>query len=159
MMARIKDYWAGLSQRERVLLGVMAALLAVVILWLGVMRPVDNGLRDAHMLASDALDRNAAIRAKVKQLDQLPRAVAAPTGDLAQIVGQSAGEAGFTLERAQPQGTGRVDIAIASAKPTALFDWIAGLEGQGIVVETLSVRPAPLSGAISAQAMLKAAGQ
>lgn len=159
MMARITDYWATLSQRERVLLAVMGALFAVVIMWLGVVRPVDNGLRDARIAASDALDRNAAIRTRVKQLQQLPRAVATPAGDLAQIVGQSAGEAGFTLERAQPQGADRVDIAIASAKPTALFGWIAGLEGQGILVETLNVRPAPVAGTISAQVMLKAAGR
>lgn len=160
MMARIRSYWLERSPREQVMLGVMGALLAVVILWLGIARPVESALHDARERHGEAIDRNAAIRVKVKALDNLPRGQgSAPSGALDQMIGQSAGEAGFTLERVQPQGPGRVDIAIASARPTALFGWIAGLEAQGVTVETLTAQPAAVAGTVSVQAVLKARGQ
>ena len=74
---------------------------------------------------------------------------------LDQFVGQSAGEAGLTLERAQAQGNDRMDIAIASVRPIALFSWLSTLEGQGVRVVTMSARPSPTAGSISVQAVLE----
>lgn len=159
-MSALKNWWADLSKRERMLVGVMGVLVFVVFLWLAIARPVEAGLANARERQAQAQDRNASIRAKVKTLKALPtqQAVAA-VGSLDQMVGQSAGEAGFTLERAQAQGEDRVELAIASARPTALFGWISALEAQGIVVETLTVQPAPTAGTISVRAVLKRAGQ
>jgi general secretion pathway protein M len=156
MMNRISSLWAERSARERWMLGVMFALLAAVILWFGVARPLDRAQRDSRQTLLDATDRNAAIRAAVRQLKTLPRipagnAVATP---LDQYVGQGAGEAGLTLERAQAQGADRMDIAIASVRPVALFSWLARLEAQGVRVETMSVRPSPTTGSVSVQAVL-----
>jgi general secretion pathway protein M len=159
MMAQLSTWWAERNPRERVLVVVAAVLLAVVILWLGVARPVEAGIRSAVEAHGVAQDRNAAVRSRVAQFAKLPgAAVAAPQGALDQFVGQSAGEAGFTLERSQPQGMARVDIAIASAKPKALFGWLAALESQGVTVETLSVQPSASGGTVSVQAVLKSAG-
>src|SRR3546814_3627516 len=85
-------------------------------------------------------DRNAAIRAKVTLLKSLPRTTATVDAGvpLEQFIGQSAGEAGLTLERAQAQGADRIDMAMASVRPVALLSWLAALEGQGIRVETMS---------------------
>lgn len=156
MMERMKAYWIERSPREQWMLGVMFALLALVILWLGVARPLEAARTSARDDLRTATDRNAAIRAKVKLLKGLPR-TAQPAGGtmpIDQFVGQSAGEAGLTLERAQPQGNDRMDIAIASVRPVAMMSWIAGLEAQGLRVETLSARPSPTAGSISVQAVL-----
>src|SRR3546814_10334665 len=81
----------------------------------------------------EATDRHAAIQAKVKMLKALPRVQASgPAVPLEQFVGQSAAEAGLSLERAQAQGDDRIDIAIGSVRPIALFSWLAALEGQGV---------------------------
>lgn len=160
MMAGILSWWRELSPREQRLLGVMGVLTAIVFLWLGVARPVESGLKNARARYDEALDRNAAIRNKVAVLERLPRgAAAAPTAPVAQIVTQSAGEAGFTLERSQEQGNDRVEIAIASVRPAPLFGWITGLEAQGVTVESFSAQPAATAGSISVQAVLKARGQ
>lgn len=156
MIASFNIWWAERNPRERVLVAVAGALLALVILWLGIARPVESGIRSAVEAHDIALDRNAAIRSRVAVLKDLPRAPATGSlGPIDQFVGQSAGEAGFTLERSQPQGMGRVDIAIASARPRALFGWLAALEGQGLSVETLVVQPSPAGGTVSVQATLK----
>lgn len=156
MMEKLATMWADRSPREQWMLGVMGALLAIVILWLGVLMPLDRGQRSAREALRTATDRNAAIRAKVKLLKTLPRVAPGANAGLPidQYVGQSAGEAGLTLERAQAQGGDRMDIAIASVRPVALFSWLAGLEAQGVRVETMSARPSPTVGSVSVQAVL-----
>ncbi|AUW58694.1 type II secretory protein PulM [Sphingobium sp. SCG-1] len=159
-MSAIRIWWRELSARERVLVAIMGVLIAIVVIWLGIARPVEGALENARARQVEALDRNVAIRAKVKLLQAMPaRTPASASGSLDQIVGQSAGEEGFTLERTQAQGEGRVEIAIASARPTALFGWLAKLEMQGVVVDTLTMQPAATAGTISVRAVLKRAGQ
>jgi general secretion pathway protein M len=162
MMEALQKLWAERSLREQWMLGVMFALLAVVVLWLGVMRPLVSAQRSAHDVLMEATDRNAAMRAKVKLLKTLPRGTSGGAGgaSLDQLVGQSAGEAGLALERAQPQGEGRMEIVMASVRPVALFSWLAALEAQGVRVETMSARPSPTAGSVSVQAVLvRGAGQ
>ncbi|MFC3441726.1 type II secretion system protein GspM [Sphingobium rhizovicinum] len=156
MMERIATYWGERSPREQWMLGVMFALLAATLLWFGVAVPLDRAQRSARAALVEATDRNAAIRAAVKQLKTLPRTPAATgaTAPIDQFVGQGAGEAGLTLERAQAQGNDRMEIAIASVRPVALFSWLAGLEAQGVRVETMSARPSPTAGSVSVQAVL-----
>ena len=155
MMDAVKTMWGERSPREQWMLGVMFALLAVVLLWLGAM-----GLAGAQRSARDALltatDRNAEMRAKVKLLKTLPRGVTGGSASVGidQLVSQSAGEAGLTLERAEAQGGARIEIAMASVRPVALFSWLAALEAQGVRVETMSARPSPTAGSVSVQAVL-----
>lgn len=156
MMEKLATLWAERSRREQWMLGVMLVLLAVVVLWFGIAMPLDRAQHSAREALLAATDRNAAVRAAAKQLKALPRTpvVGGPTTAIDQFVGQSAGEAGLTLERAQAQGQDRMDIAIASVRPSALFGWLAQLEAQGIRVETLNARPSPTAGSISVQAVL-----
>ncbi|WP_150290295.1 type II secretion system protein GspM [Sphingobium estronivorans] len=160
MMEHLGKLWDERSPREQWMLGVMFALLAVVILWLGVLRPLDMARSSARDALRDATDRNAAIRGKVKLLKSLPRSgdIVQATMPLEQFVGQSAGEAGLTLERAQVQGADRLDMAMASVRPVALFSWLAALEAQGVRVETMSARPSPTAGSVSVQAVLVRGG-
>ena len=161
MMERLRVLWGERSPREQWMLGVMFALLAAVILWLGVARPLAAAQRSVRDALREATDRNAAIRAKVTLLKSLPR-TAGPIDaamPLEQFIGQSAGEAGLTLERAQAQGADRVDMAIASVRPVALLSWLAALEARGIRVETMSARPAATAGSVSVQAVLVRGGQ
>ena len=160
MMERIATYWSERSTREQWMLGVMFALLGGVILWFGVAMPLDRAQRSARETLLAATDRNAAVRAAVKQLKTLPRDAAAtgPTTPIDQFVGQSAGEAGLTLERAQAQGNDRMQIAIASVRPVALFSWLATLEAQGVRVDTMSARPSATAGSVSVQAVLVRGG-
>ncbi len=162
MMDAVKTMWGERSPREQWMLGVMFALLAVVVLWLGVLYPLAAAQRSAREALVEATDRNAAIRAKVKLLKTLPRnmATASATVAIDQLVSQSAGEAGLTLERAEAQGAARIEIAMASVRPVALFSWLAALEAQGVRVDTMSARPSPTAGSVSVQAVLvREAGQ
>lgn len=142
MIANAKERWSALSGREKGFVAVMLVLLAGVLLWLGVVRPVTRGLDAARGRQAAALDRYAAIKARVDALKSLagnrPPRIDAP---LAQLIGSSAAERGFTLERNQDLGNGRVSVAVGSGRPAAVFGWIAELEASGVRVETLSARP------------------
>ncbi len=156
MIETMRAAFAERSLRERWMLGVMTALIAAVILWLGVARPVDALRRSARADLMIAVDRNAAIATKVKLLKTLPASAASVSAGtpIDQYVGQSAAEAGLTLDRADAQGADRIDTAIASVRPIALFSWLSALEGQGIRVETMSARPSPTAGSVSVNAVL-----
>lgn len=143
MIDRLKDRWTAFSVRERWLVGTMLALFAIILLWLGIIRPIEGRLASAEAEHAAAIERHAAIRARVEAIRGLsgnrPPALGAP---LDVVIGQSAEETGFTLDRNDSMGDGRIGIAIGSARPTAFFGWLAALEAQGIQVETLSVQPA-----------------
>lgn len=156
MIAHWKARWVMMTVRERVLIMVMLGLLAVVILWLGIVRPVNDGLANARAEHTLAVDRAGRIDAAVQALRRTAGAARVLSGALDQLVVQSAGEAGFTLDSQNPVGPDRMAIAIGSARPTALFTWLAALEARGVGVETITVQPAA-NGTISARILLRAA--
>jgi len=161
MTESLKHWWNGRAPRERLLLAIMLALLAAVAGWLGVLRPLESGLRGAMRANAEAAERHADVARKVDWLKGgQDRAARAPSSlPVDQIVGQSAGEAGFTLDRVQAQGRDRVDITIATARPTALLGWIAALEGQGIAVDKALISPSGATGTVSAQLGFRRAGK
>ena len=158
MMERTQIWWRGLSVREKVLIGVMIALLGATLVVFGIALPVDRALRESRREADAAIDLNASIRSKVAFLRRLPRR-APPRPALADAVIQTAGEAGLTLERNQAQGGGRTEIAIAAAAPSAAFRWIGALEARGVVVESVTLRPAPAPGAVTVSLVVREVAQ
>lgn len=159
MIESLKLWWGERAPRERVLLTAMFALMAGILLWLGVWRPVDAGLRAAALANLDAAERYADVAYKVDLLKRnADRAGQASGLPVEQIVGQSAGEAGFTLDRVQAAGNDRVSVAIASARSTALMGWIATLEQQGVAIERATLSPSGATGTVSAQLSFRRAG-
>ena len=153
MIQSLKLWWQERSLRERHMLSVMFVLIAIVVIWLGIYRPVASGLVAARADHAEALDRNAAIRMRLAALKRpLPPRVAV-VGPLATRIETEASEAGFSLTRNAAAAPGRTDIAIGAARPTALFGWIGRLETQGVTVELLTVTPAA-GGTVSAQISL-----
>ncbi|OYW84344.1 MAG: hypothetical protein B7Z20_11010 [Sphingobium sp. 32-64-5] len=116
-------------------------------------------MRGAALANQEAAERYGDMARKVAWLKRAERrAGARSTLPAEQIVGQSAGEAGFTLDRVQAQGGDRVDIAIASARSTALLGWIQTLEGQGMAVDRATITPSGTTGTVSAQISFRRAG-
>lgn len=140
MTAAFLGWWKGRSLREQRLLLVMFALLAVTIIWLGIYRPVDGALSAARARHADAVVRLGETKAKVAAFGQLARGGSPVSGPLATAITADATAAGFTAATVTPQGERRVSVTIPSARPAAIFGWLARLESRGIVVERLSAR-------------------
>lgn len=138
-MTGLRLWFAARSLREKRLLIVMVALAAVTLVWALIIRPVNDGLSNARERHQNAVIRLAETQARVKAVaaieQQHPSAIGAP---LDVVIRDRANEAGFALTSVNADGPNRVQIAIATARPGALFGWIAQLESTGIIVESLA---------------------
>lgn len=141
MIAQALLWWSGRSERERILLAVMGGLIALLLFWLLVIRPLDVAQASARQrleLATQAAGRVAAVADSVRQARRL--APASLSAALPTAVGEAAQGAGFTLSRLDAQGPDSVVIGISTARSPALFTWLAALRQQGVIVERLTLR-------------------
>jgi general secretion pathway protein M len=137
MIERLTTWFGGRSQREKWMILAMLALLAVTIVW-GVALPLADALSSARQRTNDAALRLAQTRADVDAVKALRRArPAAPAGRIEEIVRQSAGQAGFTLDSVAPD-SGRLRVHVNSARGGALLAWLGDLEAQGVLVDELN---------------------
>ena len=160
MTERLQNWWTGLSLREKWLVGIAGALALGVLIW-GIGRPAAAAFVDLETRHRAAVEREGRVAAKVQLLTQRPaKSVAAAVDKLAidQYLAQSAGEIGLTLDRNEARGTGQATIAIATAKAPVLTDWLASLEGQGFIVDQLTITPAA-DGTVGLTAELRKGGR
>jgi len=158
MSARLRAMWLARTPRERWLLGIMFGLLALVLVWFLVIRPLGDLLSAARERHGKAVAALAEARAQAAAITMLERGgSAAIEGPIDRAVAAAAAEAGFQLSALQPEGPGRVSLALGSARPQALFGWVEGLEGQGYVVERLNATSNP-DRTLSVQIVLRARG-
>ena len=140
MMVPLNIWWRARTLREQRLLAIMAALLAIVLIWLLIVRPLSDALslaRERHGAAVLAVAEARAQAELVNRLEKsVPRRLAAPVDA---ILSRSATEAGIPIASLQPEGSGKATLASASVRPQAFFDWVSQMEtGQGLIVERLS---------------------
>ncbi|GAB5482216.1 MAG: hypothetical protein Pars92KO_19730 [Parasphingorhabdus sp.] len=142
MIAALKDWFQALSQREKVMIGILGVLVALVVGYYAIVAPFINAYVSAEKSYADAIESQARIESKVAALTApADKTVTPVAGPLDVFISQNAGEAGFAVGRLDPQTNGMVRLAIDSAKPTALFGWLATLEARGISLEELTVNP------------------
>lgn len=158
MNDRVHGWWRLRTTREQRLLLAMFALIAVTILWFGIVRPLDDALADARQRHGRAVIAEAEARGQAEAIAALRRN-RPPRLDLPVrvFVPQSASAAGFTVQRADPFEPDGVSIAIAAVKPPAFFDWVAALQGRGLIVEALSANTNP-DGTLSVQVTVRQGG-
>ena len=155
MMDSARNWFAGLSQRERILVGVAGLLLAGLVGYYGIARPMTGAMSAAEQRYLEAVEQQARIEAKVAALTQPAEGTAVRfSGAIDAFVGQSAGETGIAVASVTPQSGSRVNMVVESAKPTALMGWLARIEQEGIAVESLSINPRD-NGTISATLTLR----
>ena len=152
------SWWRERSPREQRLLLVMSALMALVLAWLAVIRPLSDALdsaRERHGAAVVAL-AEARVRAEAAGSAEAQRiSVRLPVDAL---VSRTATEAGFANARIASQGPAAARIAIEAARPQAVFAWVAQLERQGLAVTSLRAR-ANQDRTIAVEAAFRAPGR
>lgn len=149
MSDTLRNRWLGLSLRERWLVGVAAVLATAAIGWLAIYSPLRAALVTARESHGLAVDRQAAISARVTEIRRLQAdgnrtaTNAGPTNDAAVtlVLAQGAAEQGFILSRNDAVGDSGATIAIANVRAPALIAWLAKLEDADLTVTDLSLRP------------------
>jgi general secretion pathway protein M len=158
MIAPLRAWFAARSLRERRLILVMVALAVVTILWAGVIRPVRGGLSDSRERYTQAVVRLGEAEAALAQVKAIQRRqLPTPNGALADVVRARAGSAGLTLAALDAESPDRVRVSVATIRAGALTQWIAALEGEGVLIDSLTVSGAG-GNAVSAQMTLTARG-
>ncbi|MDP1025981.1 type II secretion system protein GspM [Sphingomonas sp. KR1UV-12] len=139
-MRGLRTWFDGRSLREKRLLLVMAALLAVTIVWGLILRPLDDALSSAREAHTTAVIRYGETAARVEALRDAKAARVRPlAGTLADTVRLRAEEAGFPIGSLDPGNDGSVNLSIQSARGAALTAWLARLERGGIVVQSATL--------------------
>lgn len=158
MMERLSHWFLALTARERGLVGVAGGLTALVSLIYGIILPVGNALDDAALRHREVTERAGRIAARLEALKVAPKAsVNALSGPVEQVAGASALEAGFVVQSNQRQGSDMAVLVIPTARPSAAMAWLDGLAAQGLVVEQLTMTPAP-DGSVSVSVTLRRGG-
>jgi len=149
-------WWRGRTIREQRLLAVMAALAVLVLGWLLVVRPLGDALDSAKTRHGAAVVALGEARARAEARQRRPDAPP-PALPIDGLIGQAAGEAGFTGARITAAGPARASVALDAARPQALFAWVAGLERRGLTVERLRAE-ANADRTVSAEIAFRAGG-
>jgi len=138
MIANLKLWFDGRSQREKQMLIVMAALFVVTVIW-GLYLPIGDALSSAKTRHTDAVIRYGETEARVRAIGQLGKGGPVQlAGPLDTVIRDRANQAGFDLASVGPAPGGGVALTIAKARPAALLNWVAMLESGGILVDSLS---------------------
>lgn len=139
MTERFRLWWAERAPRERRLLIVMFALLALVIGWLLIVRPLGNALEDARLRHDAAVEALANAKAQAVLAGRAPVS-ATPPLPIDSLLARTAADSGFANARITTQSPQQASVIIDAGRPQALFGWVGQLEGQGVVVDSLRAR-------------------
>lgn len=159
MIESLKNWWLNHKAGERWLMAVLGIAILIVLLWLGIWRPVNDGIAAGWARQGAALERYGAVRSKVEALKRLPAKPGGAAVPVEQLVTQSAAEAGFTLDRVGSPGAGRMSVSIGAARSAPLLAWLARLEESGVTVQTISITPGSADGTVAVQAMFQGRAQ
>lgn len=153
MLAELHQAWDSRTRREQRMLTVMALLVAAVVVWLGIVRPL-NGWR-----VETAGDRARAEAHLVEVRTALVRLAPAIGGEapamdaqgLEPVLRQTAEAAGLELTTGMDP-SGRLGFRAAHAPAVAVFGWLGALD------TTHGLQPVSLSVVENADASLQVEG-
>lgn len=141
MMALLRPWWLDRSPREQSMLLGLAGLLALLLLWLAVLRP----LADARRAAETRLQVATASLGEARRLATAihgaeARAAASASMPLPRLIEQRLAAAGITAGTVEAQSDGSIRLAIAAVRAPVLIAWLTALEQRdGLVVERAAI--------------------
>lgn len=121
-IARFDGWWNARTQRERVMLGVLAAILAVLILVFGIIGPLQNARARALADIRTYETINARLRAAGPAARQAPPA---RTGSPSIVISESA--ASFGLSPRVEQAPGGGNAILTDVPYESLVSWLGDL--------------------------------
>lgn len=152
----MKAWFYGLQPRERLILSVGAAVALIIVLWAGVLRPLDRAttaLRAGVELKQRLLLEVSSLEGSQPALTASNRQGADQT--LVVIVSNTAAAHGLDLPRTRPNGPSGIDVTFQGASFDTLVAWLVALHtSYGVDVETASFSSAREPGLVNGQLSL-----
>lgn len=152
--------WQDFNRREQVLILTGALLLAVYFLWFTIVQPMQR-------MVFAQQSRNDTIAAELMAVKQMAAEILAlqknATGagaerdGLARLVEKTLRQNQLRMSGYQPGSEGQVSLRFEQVALDGLMQWLYDLEVvHHVVIEELTIRPAPANGQVAASLRLRA---
>jgi len=152
-MNKLRAWYGGLQPREQRMVAVGAVVVAVLILVLGILMPLQYAVSGAARRNDSKREDLAWMQANAAEIRAAQDRLPATTGEAPVVTVDRAGrEAGLTdaLHGTQPNGTG-VRVQLEGAPFDAMVGWIATLdERYGLALESITVDRTTKPGLVNA---------
>jgi general secretion pathway protein M len=153
-MNTLRQWYLGLKERERRIVTIGAAALAVLLLGGGVLLPLESAVSSAVSRRDSKLEDLAWMQAHAPEVRAagavLPRNTGEPPVVLVDRVGHEAGLAD-SLRGTQPSGATGVRVQLEAAPFDTLVIWLATLEQRyGLSTESITVDRTARPGLVNA---------
>ena len=152
-MNKLRAWYGGLQQREQRVVAVGGVVLAVLILVLGILMPLQSALSAAARRNETKREDLAWMQLHAPEIRAAGNQLPADTGEapvvLVDRVGREAG-LGSALRGTQPNGTG-VRVQLEAASFDTLVAWLATLDERYVLgIESITVDRAARPGLVNA---------
>ena len=142
MIASLTEWLAGRSPRERVMLGVLAAVALGLGLWFGILMPLASAQRAAAEKLDRAVRVERAVESVLADLAEVRRRIRPPVSQapVDEAVSRSAEAAGLVLGRVEADPAGGVQASLQGVATTTLFPWLVNLQREhGVIASHLTI--------------------
>ncbi len=138
LLQTARDFWAQRTGRERLMLQGLGVVLGGLLLWYGVLTPLNMAKGWARAERQAAAADLAAVNA-LARVGTAGSAARPAGGGLAGVVDVAAAASGIVIERRREEGDGRLTVWITTVQPRILMQWISGLRSaHGVTVVGMS---------------------
>lgn len=157
----MKEWFAGLNQREQMSVLVLGLVVALYLLYMLVWSPL-NDLRDdmarQNRGVAGALKRVDALASEVIQLRQ-DGGTRTPRRNLTALVNQSTAQYALEVSRLQPNSSGELQVRLEGAAFDDLIAWLHQLEfGHSLLLREVSITQSGATGRVNATVRIGQAG-
>ncbi len=156
----MKDWFLRFTPREQLALLIMSAAVILYAFVVLVLLPLGNAreeLAERNIATATALARVDGLATEIKELRKAGGTARSAGRNLTATVNRSAERFGLRPSRLQPNSRGGVQVRFESAALESLLRWLHSLEdGQGLLVEELSLSQTQLAGTVSATVRIAA---
>ena len=153
LAAKLKTWYSGLQERERRVVAIGAAALGLVILFGGILLPLQSAVSAAGRRAETRREDLAWMRINAPEIQSGAATLVGDTGEAPMVVVDRAGrEAGLAgaLKGAQPSGNG-VRVQLEAAPFDTLVTWFATLDQRyGLAIDSITVDRGARPGVVNA---------
>jgi general secretion pathway protein M len=153
LIAKIRSWYGALQQREQRMVAGGALTLALLVLVLGVLLPLQTAVSDAVGRADSRREDYAWMQVNAAELGSGSGVNFSNTGEAPMVVvdrvGREAG-LGTALKGTQPSGSG-VRVQLEAAPFDTLVNWLATLDQRyGLAIDSITVDRAARPGIVNA---------
>lgn len=154
----MKQWLAGLNQREQLSLLLLAIALGLYIVYMLLLAPLDRArdeLQRQNRGVAESLERVDAMVSQVIQLRDSGASAGAARRNLTSLINSSTADNHLQVSRLQPNSRGEVQVRLEDASFDDFIAWLYQMEyREGLVVLEASVTQAGTAGRVNASVRL-----